>query len=374
MKYKILIISGVFYPEKSPRSYRATELAKELSSQGHIVTVCFPMQGYDYSSFESKNNLRIKNLGNLKLRQVDIKGGTLEVLIRRLIKRGLQVLMEWPDIQLKFMVTKFLVSESGYDILISIAVPHPIHWGVAKAWDRKKGIARTWIADCGDSYMLARLDTFKKPFYFKYFEKSFCRKCDLISIPFDQLSIQFYPEFHHKIVTIPQGFNLDEIKRQHDPVCNEKTTFLFAGSIIPKIRDLRLFLNFLSTWEDDFLFIVYSKQWEWFKEFRDILKDRIDIRDYVDRQTLIFEMSKADFLVNVDTRYDSDSNTEAIPSKLIDYAMSGRPILNLISNHLDNEKVKAFLSGDYAGARIIDVSRYDIKTVASQFIQARAMG
>ena len=278
--------------------------------------------------------------------------------------------MEWPDIELMFRVPKVLMREEGYDLLISIAVPFPIHWGVAKAWQDNNKIAKGWVADCGDAYMLARLDTFRKPFYFKYFEKSFCRKCNLISVPFDELRNQFYKEFCSKIITIPQGFDLREIKRFNAPIKNEKTTFMFAGSIIPRIRDLRLFLNFLTNWQDDFLFIIYSKQREWFEEYKDILKDRIDVRDYIDHSTLIYEMSKVDFLVNVDTMYDSESNVEAIPSKLIDYAMADRPILNFTSGNLDADKVKAFLSGDYSRARIIDLSRYDINLVAKQFIQA----
>jgi len=36
---KILIVSNAFYPEISPRSFRTTELAKELSRQGHKDTL-----------------------------------------------------------------------------------------------------------------------------------------------------------------------------------------------------------------------------------------------------------------------------------------------------------------------------------------------
>jgi hypothetical protein len=369
-KKRILIVSASFFPENSPRSFRTTELAKELSRQGHNVTVYLPGEVKNYSQFEGDNRLKIKSLGTLKWKGIDLKGGNLELLARRVIRRVLQLLMEWPDIELMFKVPKALKKEEGYDLLISIAVPFPIHWGVAKVWQDNNKIAQCWVADCGDAYMLARLDTFRKPFYFKYFEKAFCRKCNLISVPFDELRNQFYKEFRSKIITIPQGFNLREIKRINAPIKNEKTTFMFAGSIIPRIRDLRLFLNFLTNWQDDFLFVIYSKQREWFEEYKDILKDRIEVRDYIDHSALIYEMSKVDFLVNVDTVYDSKSNVEAIPSKLIDYAMAGRPILNFTSGNLDAETVKSFLSGDYSQARIIDISRYDIKLVAKQFIQA----
>ena len=35
----ILVVSSGFYPQISPRSFRTTELVKELSRQGHRVTV-----------------------------------------------------------------------------------------------------------------------------------------------------------------------------------------------------------------------------------------------------------------------------------------------------------------------------------------------
>jgi glycosyltransferase involved in cell wall biosynthesis len=369
---RILIVSRSFYPENAPRSFRTTELAKELSRQGHDVTVYIPAKGNDYTSFGIEHGLKIKNLGDPKWKAIDLKGGKIEQLVRRAISRALKLLFEWPDIQLIFKVSKTLQNEQGYDLLISIAVPHPIHWGVARIWNKKKNIAKIWVADCGDSYMFARLDTFKKMFYFKYFEKSFCRKCSFISVPFDAMHTQFYREFRSKIITIPQGFDLTEIKRFNKPIQNEKTTFMFAGSIIPGFRDLTLFLDFLKNYSNNFLFIAYANEQEWFEKYKNDLKNRIEIRGYIDRLTLIYEMSKVDFLVNVDTIMDSKSNIEAVPSKLIDYALSGRPILNINSNNLDIEKVKAFLSGDYSKARFIDISKYDITLVAKKFTSLHA--
>ncbi|MBK7525412.1 MAG: hypothetical protein IPI53_15025 [Saprospiraceae bacterium] len=47
---KVLIISGDFYPVNSPRSFRTTELAKELSRQGNEVTLMYSVK--DESSIE----------------------------------------------------------------------------------------------------------------------------------------------------------------------------------------------------------------------------------------------------------------------------------------------------------------------------------
>ena len=36
---KILVVSSAFYPENSPRSFRTTELVKELARQGKLETL-----------------------------------------------------------------------------------------------------------------------------------------------------------------------------------------------------------------------------------------------------------------------------------------------------------------------------------------------
>ena len=86
---RILIISGSFYPENSPRSFRTTELAKELAAQDHDVTVYFPQNGYDYSNFASESNLTIKNMGDLRYNNISIRGNRLSSLFRRGLARFL---------------------------------------------------------------------------------------------------------------------------------------------------------------------------------------------------------------------------------------------------------------------------------------------
>jgi len=52
-----------------------------------------------------------------------------------------------------FKVRKILKYEKDYDLMISFAVPYPIHWGVAWSITKKHKISEVWVADCGDPYM-----------------------------------------------------------------------------------------------------------------------------------------------------------------------------------------------------------------------------
>lgn len=368
-RIKLLLVTNAFYPEISPRSYRATELAREFSRLGHEVVVITKFRNHDYNDFKRETPIVIKMWESGRLPEVRIAKRNPWAFLSRALKRALLVLFEYPAIEDMHHVRKMLKREVGYDMMISFAVPFPVHWGVAWAKKGNQHASRLWVADCGDPYMFARLDTFKKPFYFKYLEWSFCKKCDFITVPFEEMRNQFYPQFKTKIKVIPQGFNFDEIKTHEGEVKNDITTFLFAGSVIPGKRDLSLFLDYISSLEMDFLFLVYTNQAEWFNHYKPSLGDKLNIHCYIDRLTLISIMSKVDFLVNVDTELDSLTNVEAVPSKLIDYALSGRPILNLNSANLDIDLVNEFLNGDFSRQRIINKGAYNIKVVSDAFLK-----
>lgn len=367
-KKNILLVSSAFYPELSPRSFRATELAREFYRQGHQVTVITKNRDYDYSGFLKEFSIALKMYRESVFPRIPetIKGPFSPVA--RIMSRVLSVLFEYPAIEEMFLVHKMLKDENGYDLMISFAVPFPVHWGVARITSGKNSVSKTWIADCGDPYMFARLDRFRKPFYFKLQETRFCRRCDYITIPFDNMRNQFYQEFRSKIRVIPQGFNMADIVLHEGPHLNERPVFIFAGSIIPGKRDLALLLDFLALLPKDFLFIIYTNQRDWFAKYTNILGGKLLINDYIDRLSLIFEMSKADFLVNVDTIHDDHSNVEAVPSKLIDYALSNRPILNIHSAHLDKELVLEFLERNYSRQRKVEKSQFDIRSVTAKFL------
>ena len=130
-KMRILIVSASFHPEISPRSFRTTELVKEFSRQGHDVTLLTVKNNGVHQQFEREHNVTIKDMGVLKLPVIDpVKG-----LAQRAIRRILLMCFEYPQIEYLFRVASALRQETGYDLLISIAVPHPVHWGVAWVQD-----------------------------------------------------------------------------------------------------------------------------------------------------------------------------------------------------------------------------------------------
>lgn len=360
---KILIVSRWFYPENSPRAFRASELAKELALQGHNVMVLAPANGKSLDEYSQLHGFKIVDLGKLTWKNPNFGKRGIGYIITRIFHRLLSLAFEYPSIELVFKIKNKIRSLGTFDQVISIAVPYPVHWGVALARNRKYPLARTWIADCGDPYMGEKTDTFRKWFHFKYVEKWFMRKADFITIPVKEGIDGYYPEFHSKIRIIPQGFKFSTAL-QDTFVPNPIPQFAYAGGFIPGVRDPKLFLEFLTTVKSNFIFIIYTQNRNILEPFFNKLGERLIIKDYIPREELLTELGKMDFLVN----FDNNTGIQQ-PSKLIDYALTGRPILN-IKGELEPQTITAFLSGDYSKKyEILDIESYRIENVVSKFLE-----
>lgn len=363
-KQKILIIASVIFPRLVPRAHRATELAKELARQGHEVTLCAVLGKYDYSEFEQKNHIKVHDLGKSKYEWICSDKENLPLSLWRkgvifLLRRWL----EFPAVLVGLRTAKYLKTSERYDRMITIAVPYPIHWGATYAmrhYEHLKGMK--WISDCGDPYMLNPIGT--PPFYFKWVEKWWCKTTNYITVPTEAAMDGYYPEFRNKIRVIPQGFVFDDsllALYSKNPV----PTFAYSGMVYPQKRDPRPFLDFLSQWNQDFRFIVYTNKPAMFQPYQDKMGNKLELRTYVPREQLLYELSKMDFLVNI--RNESAVQT---PSKLIDYYLTHRPILEITSLFEEKDAFMEFVNGDYHHQKTIDhPEQFNIVNVAQKFLE-----
>lgn len=364
---KIVILSYLIHPFNGPRTFRANELAKELGRRGYDVTLYGILGKFDYSEFEKKYHLRVKHLGRHLFSKFTSDSGAseLDYFLTRAIREFIGRWFYFPHIDLARLAYKALRKENNIDLLITIAWPFPIHWGTAlyRTLHPRKLKNTTWIADCGDPFMLNPLDN--HPFYFKYVEKWFCRKADFLSIPIEEAKQAYYPEFINKLKVIPQGFDFSESAISGEFHKNEVPTFIYAGVFYDKTREPKLLLDYLLSLKINFRFIVYTKTPKLLEPYREVAKGKLFIKEYIPREALLEEMSKADFLLNLE-----NNTNQQLPSKLIDYALAQRPILSINTNvPLDKHLIDAFLQGDYSGAmEVPDMSVYDIRRVVDQFL------
>jgi len=363
-KKKILIIARAIHPARYPRAFRATELAIELAKQGHEVILYAVLGDYDYTAFQERHHLKIKNIGKMWFATINSDEKGRRNLLDKILGRLLNPIIAYPDFEYLFRIPRILKREKNIDLLISIAAPHPIHWGCALAKTiHKKAFPKVWIADNGDPYTKNKA-TNQRPFsYFKYVEKWAFKKSDFISIPFKGAIDGYYPELHDKIVIIPQGFRLENIELNIDPY-NSIPTFAYAGIFYKGFRDPTLFLNFLTTVNQQFKFIIFTRDDSLILPFIPKLKDKIEVHNYIPRDELLKKLSTMDFLINFENNTQLQS-----PSKLIDYGLTKRPILSISSAAVPEDNIYKFLRKDYTGQTHIDnIEQYNIINVAKAFI------
>lgn len=364
---KIIVVSNFFYPENTPRAFRTTEIAKELSRLGHKVVLYIPHITDKTLEFCHSHQVECHPLSIPRWNGFNLTGGKLVILFKRIANRLLNTFLIYPSIVYLRTIPKALAHQKDFDLLISIAAPHTIHWGVNRAVRKNKQLTKCWIADCGDPFMLCKIDTFRKPFYFKYFEKSFCRKADVITIPVENGKDGYYPEFRSKIRVVPQGFDFSAIKTVEVFRPNPIVTFVYAGTFIPGVRDPRPVLEFLVHSGKDFRFYIYTNQPGLVKDYQPLLKDKLIVSGYIDREELIYRMSASDFLLNLE-----NGTKIQTPSKLIDYSLSKRPVLSIYSQHIDEQKFNQFLNRNYEQQmELPDVTKYDIRHVVGSFLNLK---
>jgi hypothetical protein len=364
-KKRIIVICNSFWPDVSPRSFRATELVREFARQGHDVTVFKPNTSEQQHKFASDNNFNISDIGTFSKAPLMHSNGRLAKLIGRYVNRFAQLLFEYPDIKLYSLVKNAIrKNNTDFDLCISIAVPYPIHWGTAAGLAKNK-ITKKWIADCGDPFMGDESDSFKHPFYFKYIENWFCRKTDWLTVPTDNSYSGYYKEFWNKIRVIPQGFNFKEVKianKKHDYGC---PTFGYAGGVIPNYREPFDFLNYLCEIEYDFKFVVYTKYPKYFEKYKAKLGNKIVINSIAERLNVLYEFSTFDFVVNFDNK-----GSKQVASKLIDYYIIQKPILNIPFRSFNANIFNEFMKENYENAfKIKNPDQYKIENVATKFLE-----
>ncbi|MBU2019074.1 MAG: hypothetical protein KJ941_05460 [Bacteroidetes bacterium] len=364
---KILIITQHIFPKQTPRALRSTELMIELAKQGHDVTVYAVLGSTDYSEFEEKTSIKIKNIP-IKYQIIPYSSDlhNKRHLIDQILGKILGKTLRFPNIEYKYRIPQILKKELDCDLLISIADPHEIHWGVANFRRNNPSISKyKWVADCGDPCMHNQS---AKGFVQKLKEKNereFCELCDYISVPVESAKKAYYKEYRKKIKVIQQGFNFDEIHLKEYSK-NEVPTFAFAGMFYSEIRNPTNFLEMLNEIKLEFLFIIYTPHLNLIKSFKKSLGRKLEIHQTIPRSELLSQLSTVDFLINL----ENENRPNQTPSKLIDYALTGRPILSVKPNSVDKELFISFLKGDYSKKTVInDLSDFKIQNVATKFIE-----
>ena len=366
---RVLVLSAWYYPARNPRAFRTTELVRELHRRGHHVDLFIPKDAI------------VDDFGMGNVHKVDVERPlerqltepSAHLSLRRVVVSfirwasrfflGVGPRDMWYGGHLFWTMCQHRKEMKDYDMEIAISYPFSVLL-VSRFIEHFYHTATVRIADCGDP--LYRNPSFAKAWYLKWAEKWVLSGYHYISVPFDRAK-EAYEGLAPptKITTIPQGVRLVDIDCA---LCrpNAVPTFCYAGIFYEHIRNPKFFLDYLLTLDQSFRFVVYCLEdtfsQEMLSSYKKLLGEKLLIKSPIDRESLIHEMAKMDFVIN----FDNDNVTQR-PSKLIDYAMSRRPILSFNCQTFRPEVFQAFLKGDYSAQYHVDLEQYDIRRVVDQF-------
>jgi hypothetical protein len=377
-KKKILITSYRYLPETTPRAFRTFELVKELSQRGYLIDLYLPNNSKDteyttdencFYYFVNSDKRNQSNRNNLSLNHNKEKKTTNFFL--KVSKKLLRYILGGDPKGLIYgfnMLNKLLKNSSNkeYDLIISIGLPFYIHFATA-IFIKKSRQKSINVCDYGDPFYLN--PAHRKIFILKYFEKWSINQFDFISIPTAK-SINYYTPFKDKtkIKVIPQGFDFSKVIIEGYQK-NTLPTFCYAGIFYKNIRDPEYLFEFLASLNMDFRFVIYTRVndqffHEIFAKYNEKLGSKITLLDFIPREELIKKMSKMDFLINME-----NTNSNQVPSKIIDYSLSKRPILSINKDTFDKKVFLDFLNGNYKESLEINIADYNIKQVVNQFLE-----
>lgn len=358
---KILIISNHAYPAQGPRAFRTTELSEQLVKVGHEVVLYTVHGKYDYAQYEKETGIKRRDIKPRFATVANDDTKRYNIFDKFMFHYFSRILL-WPLCEFHFLVEHIIKENPNMDMLITIAFPHSIHSGAARAKKRNPDIfPKTWICDCGDPFMLNPF--IKAPKYMKYFEDMWCSMCDYIAVPTTESYKGYYELYWDKIKVIPQGFDFSKT-----PIAeykkNDVPTFLFMGSIYPGVRDPHTFMDYLLKYDKPYKFIMMMRtplEEKYVKES----KGQIEYITGKGRKDVVWECSRVDFLINI-----TNPSSVQTPSKLIDYGIAGRPILDVSNDFSDPSRFLKFYEGNYSDRHeIVCLDNFRIENIARQFVK-----
>lgn len=359
----IHILTGHFYPQLHPRAFRASELAVELAKRGHkvVVTNLTTVEEADYASYTRDTGVEVRNLGLYHL-----KKDALENVSNSWLYHKIRFCIEYFLAGNLFKQSKCIADriniDKDTDAVISLSTPFMDILAISM-YVEKHGMRFVTIADSGDPFYYSK--QIKKAPWFRWVEKNAYKKYDYLTIPTENAIPLYSPLIDRKkIRIIPQGFRMDNLNLYQGEF-EGPIRMAYAGVFYWDIRNPGFLFSYLNSLQVDFELHLFMRNRdalvdELLEKYPNV-KDRVIIKS-LPHDELIYELSRMHFLINI----ENISNTQ-MPSKLIDYGMTGRPIFSCNSANFSADKFDRFLKGDYADAYKVDIQKYNIVNIANQF-------
>lgn len=370
---RILIITYSYFPALTPRAFRWTTLAESLAVAGHEVEVVCAANSTSFTT-DNLNGVRIHRTGGgtrerLKrwLGRESPSGAAaaekknasssavrshIGILLKRIYANTLQKVL-WPDFSgfwyfSAAAATRIAVKQRRPDVVVSVSLPFTGHL-VGLAIKRRYGVR--WVVDIGDPFTFMNETPVNNHKLFsrlnRWTESKVLQNADYVAVTTQATKdeyLKWFPEIEgRKISVIPPLF-VEPVDLEKIPpffVGPPKIRLLFAGTLYGKIRNpatlLDLFSALLATsigerLELHFLGAINDCE-SYFEKYSELIGKQIILHGLVQRTTAMRAMKDATVLVNL-----GNSTAYQLPSKVVEYVMLGKPVLNIAKQGSDSSQ------------------------------------
>lgn len=359
---RILVISFSYRPLNNPRAFRWTHLSKKIVAAGHsvdVVTSWVP----GCSDTERLGNLSIHRAGWKFLERVRgrrrlareqagkvtiLETSSLLAKAKRALLRGVNWLwrnLYWPDPSCLWFfparqMALALIAQKPYDVVISVA---PTFTAVAVGHSVRKRLAgAVWLLDLGDPFSFLEGAPPNNPTLYaglnRWYERKVFAQADVISVTNPQTQQRYaevFPESAAKLLVIPPLLSLP----QSGPKPAVPGRLVYVGTMYRNIREpgflLELFKRALEAGLSDetelHCYGDVSSCMDIIARYESLLGKRVFFHGVVSRDVAAQALDEAQFLVNI-----GNETTYQLPSKVVEYAATGKPIINFAKSRMDS--------------------------------------
>jgi glycosyltransferase involved in cell wall biosynthesis len=355
MSRPVVIVSFSYAPRLNPRAFRWTAIAERLAANGHrvdVVTSWVP----DAPASETLGGVHVHRAGwrFLERGRGGMGGagsgsggpatqGMLGALARRLW-RGVC----WPDVTANWYFPALSAAapllEAQPDAALVSVAPSFTSVAVGRALRRRRGGLR-WVIDLGDPFSFLVETPPNNLFLYKglnrRFERAAFRAADAVSVTNRRTAERYgteFPESSGKLAVIPPLLSA-QVSPAPARAQGGALRIVYLGTLYQGLR------------EPDFLLALFDAACAASSEYplelhfygeagacvpalerhRAESGGRVQLHGVVSRNEALAAMRSADVLVNL-----GNETAFQLPSKVVEYAAAGKPVVNIASHHEDS--------------------------------------
>lgn len=339
---RILIVSPYYHPHENPRAYRCTLLSEYFANMGSEVHV---LTSNDHRLGNESSRIKIHRVGvsTPDKRWTKDKTAARSLPVPNFIK-SIYRRQTFPDVSsswLKAAKSKFsqLLDQQNFDVVISSSLPFSSHLLVYKTIDAYKF---KWIMDIGDPFAFLGLNNSKRKIDL---ESKCIARADSIVVTNDGIRSKYLEHFElppDKIHTIGP-ISVDH-RHEHRPKhSSSKIKVGYFGSFYAGVREPSDFIDHLQSTNDSLLdkieFHFYGSIKKKFAQaITSRIQNHVHFHGAISRNQIQSKIQDMDILLSFGNR-----SGVQLPSKVVDYALSGKPILHF--QEIDEDLVPGFFEG-----------------------------